>query len=432
LVFVAFGLVLYLGRSLPDRVRGWDSIVAAWSALRSHREAQIRAGLVLAGTFGLAATAFVLHPAGIGHAADLMGAWVQGLLPGPWGQPFLYPFLLLLRYEPLILVLGLVEAAWVLGWRRADPAWYPWPGSTFSHSALLAFWAVATFLIVLLSGEEPAGGTLLSIVPLALLAGQGTERAWRWVDRRRLWRNAVLLATAALGLLTFFYLQVGFYSQANPSSSLRIADLTLYPTSAYIVLSAVTLTLIVALGVAVWIWRGPALVLAGGWLALLVALGLFGFQAMWRLNFAAEPRNLMASETTAPDVRTLVAELETLSRNRAGADHTLPLTTEAATGPVVAWYLREFEEQTVVEGLTSSGGYTPPVGTVAAVTLAPETPDAEGPPIGETFRGQGFPLRRQWSPWGLRGQDLVGWLLFASGDLPEVDREVVLWVANER
>jgi hypothetical protein len=109
----------------------------------------------------------------------------------------------------------------------------------------------------------------------------------------------------------------------------------------------------------------------------------------------------------------------------------LSLTVDAETGPVVAWYLREFEDLRVVDGLSAPRGYTPPLDTVAAVTLAPEAPDAEGPPIGEVFRGQSFPLRRHWLPWGLWGQDLVRWLLFSSGELPEIDREVVLWVANE-
>jgi hypothetical protein len=51
-------------------------------------------------------------------------------------------------------------------------------------------------------------------------------------------------------------------------------------------------------------------------------------------------------------------------------------------------------------------------------------------PIGETFRGQGHPLRWHWTPWGLWGQDLGRWLLFGEGSLPIVDQEVVLWVSG--
>ena len=61
--------------------------------------------------------------------------------------------------------------------------------------------------------------------------------------------------------------------------------------------------------------------------------------------------------------------------------------------------------------------------SAAAVTLA-----AQDLPIGETFRGQGFPLRAHWLPWGLSGQKLVRWLLFTEGSEPAIDQEVVLWV----
>jgi peptidoglycan hydrolase-like protein with peptidoglycan-binding domain len=128
----------------------------------------------------------------------------------------------------------------------------------------------------------------------------------------------------------------------------------------------------------------------------------------------------MIAQSTAPDVRELVSQLETLSLDKAGDQHTLPLTVDEATGPVLAWYIREFQDVTTVEGLSA------PPDTVAAVTLV-----LQDPPIGETFRGRGFPLHTHWSPWGLGGQSLVRWLLFTDGSLPIVDQEVVLWVASQ-
>ena len=127
----------------------------------------------------------------------------------------------------------------------------------------------------------------------------------------------------------------------------------------------------------------------------------------------------MIMETTVPDVHLMVDRLEALSLQKTGDAHTLPFTVDAATGPVVAWYLRDFGQQRVVNGLAA------PPDTVAAVTLG-----AQDLPIGETFRGQGFPLRTHWLPWGLWGRDLMRWLLFNEGSLPVVDQEVVLWVAG--
>jgi hypothetical protein len=170
-----------------------------------------------------------------------------------------------------------------------------------------------------------------------------------------------------------------------------------------------------------WFWRGPESLLSGAWLGLLVVLGLVGFKAMWTLNFsrAGDPRELMIGRTTAPDVRALVEHLEKLSLEKAGDAHTLPITVDAATGPVVVWYLRDFDGQFVVEGVSE-----PPY-TVAAVTLA-----LQDPPMGQTYRGTRYPLEHHWLPWGLRGQSFVSWLLFTTDGPPVVDKELVLWVAS--
>ena len=95
---------------------------------------------------------------------------------------------MLLRYEPLILLLGLVEvgAGCVAGEIRARAE----AGSGLVLSRTPPFWPFGPgwrLLVVLVSGHRPVGNLLLVVVPLALLAGQGVERAWRWLDRRALW-----------------------------------------------------------------------------------------------------------------------------------------------------------------------------------------------------------------------------------------------------
>ena len=422
LILAAFVLLLYLRERLLHHETGWSSLVVAWWAARGEKGLLAKVSAVLLATFGLGATAFILHPPGLGHAADLIGAWATGFLPEPNGQPLIYPLLLLLRYEPLILLLGLVEAGRAVVSRRAAPWWAPQPGSSFPHGLLLIFWAAWATLIVVVAGHRPPGNLLLVVVPLALLAGQGIERAWRWVTGRELWSRAALTAAAALGLLVFFYLQMTAYGLASPASTVPIGKMMVPTTATYLLLASLALLLLVGMGAVAWFWRGPELLVGGGWLAALLVLGLFGFKAMWGVNFAhaGDPRELMIGQTTTPEVRLLVDRLEALSLDKAGDAHTLPVTVDAATGPVVAWYLRAFDQQTVVESLAN------PPETVAAVTLA-----QQDLPIGEVFRGQGFPLRAYWQPWNLWGQGLVRWLLFTGDGQPIVDQEVVLWVANE-
>jgi uncharacterized protein (TIGR03663 family) len=423
LIFAGFAALLFLGERLLDRETGWSSLLVAWWAAKDETGLFTRLAAVLLATFGLVAMTLVLHPGGIGDAADLLGAWARSFVPETGGNPAIYPSLLLLRYEPFILLLGLAEMihAVVASRRRGRPEGQML-GSSFPHTAFLASWALAAFVIVSLAGQRPAGNILLVLVPLALLAGQGVERAWAWLNRGALWPEAGVVTGAALGILVFFYLQVAAYGLADSASTISFAGMTIYTAATYLLLAGVALLLLVGLFVAAWAWRGTTLLVRGGWLTAVVVLGLFGFKSMWSLNFAhaADPRELMIAQTTAPDVRELVNQLETLSLNQSGDRHTLPVTVDQATGPVVAWYLRRFEHAVVVDGLS-----TPP-DTIAAVTLV-----MQDPPIGETFRGRGFPLRSRWAPWGLGGQSLVRWILFDGGSLPTVDQEVVLWVTSQ-
>jgi len=440
------GGLMPLQRELK-RGTGWPRLVAAWRGAEKIGGRAGTAGAVAAATFGLVATTMVLHPAGVGDAADLIGAWVTGFFPELGGQPMLYPAVLLLRYEPLILLLGLVEtgrAVWGKKPRKGETLAQPvlacsggqaraalaeagqgenQARASFPHTAFLAFWALAGTVLVLVAGHRPAGNILLVVVPWTLLAGQGMERTWRWVGRHSPWREAGAVGGVALGLAAFLYLQVGAYSLTDPASKLAVAGLTLPNGVVYVLLAGLALALLVGLGAVTWVWRGAEAMVAGGWLAVVVALGLFGVKAMWGLNVARawDPRELMIGVATAPDVRAFVAEMEALSEEEAGDAHTLVVTVDAATGPVVSWYLREFEQQKVVEGLLA------PPDTVAAVTLA-----RQDLPIGETFRGQGFPLRTFWLPWGMDARQTVRWLLFEGGSLPTVDQEVVVWVAGQR
>ncbi len=421
LIVLTFGLLLFARERLLNRQGGWSSLVEAVEAARSEKGLLARLAAVLVGIFGLVATTFVLHPAGVGHAADLVGEWARNFLPEADGQPFIYPLLLLLRYEPLILVMGLVEVGrWVVS-RRTDLQQGNQYGSALPHTAFLVFWALAAMVLILVAGHRPPGNVLLVVVPMALLAGQGMERAWRWISQRNLWSEAALFALIALGIGIFLYLQVVAFGLSSRTETASFAGITFYAGTAYLILVVVALLLFVVLGVVAGVWRGPQLVLAGGWLATLVFLSLFGFKAMWSVSVAhgSDARELMIMQTTVPEVRLFVDRLEALSLEKSGDAHTLQFSVDAATGPVVAWYLRDFGQQSVVDGLSA------PPDTVAAVTLA-----AQDLPIGETFRGQGFALRTHWLPWGLWGRDLVRWLLFTEGSLPVVDQEVVLWVAG--
>ncbi len=161
LILLAFGLLLYAVDRLREREGAWASVQVAWLAARSEKGLAVKAGAVLAATFGLVAMTFILHPAGIGHAADLLGAWARGFLPEAGGQPLFYPFMLLLRYEALILFLGLVELVrWAVRGRGGQPESDRY-GSSFPHTAFLVFWSLVATLLLLVPGHRSPGNLLL-------------------------------------------------------------------------------------------------------------------------------------------------------------------------------------------------------------------------------------------------------------------------------
>jgi len=421
-ILIAFALLLYLSFQVRKHGPGWSAVQAAWSALRDEKGLAAKAGGVLAGTFVLVAMTFVLHPSGVGHTADLLAEWFKSFLPEPSGQPLIYPLLLMLRYEVLVLVLGLVEIGRWLASKRSGPEEPGAAAPSFPLTGFLVFWTLAAALVILISGHRPAGNVLLVVVPLAMLAGQGVERAWCWVRRSGLWLEAAVFAAIALGLSIFVYLQIAAYARYSSAATIDVLGLTVEAGATYLVLIAVGILLLIVLGVVAWIWRGKLLLLGGGWLAVLLLLVLWCVKAMWGPSFAhpTDARELMIMQATAPDVRRFTEHVEALSLDKSGDATTLPITVDAATGPVVEWYLRNLERQVMVGSLS-----TPP-DTIAVVSLA-----AHDLPIGETFRGQGFPLRTHWLPWGLWGKDLFRWLVFVEAKEPVVDQEVVLWVASE-
>jgi uncharacterized protein (TIGR03663 family) len=372
LILALFGVLAYAGQRWLGRDMGWSSLLEAYEAARlgwgdgrnlaelPAREGEgparpnllLRAGAILAAVFGLSATTFVLHPAGIGLAADLLAGWARGFLPEPGGAPAIYPLLLPLLCEPLIVALGLLEAGRCLAARRALPDSESLPQTSLSHSALFLCWAIVAILLAVVAGHRPATGVLLAIVPLALLGGQGVEQVWRWIQARAPRREAGLATLVVLGFAVFLYLQLAAFARASSSATISVLGMTVYETFTYLLLALVALVLVIGLGVAAWAWRGRQVVVAAAWLGAITLLSLFTVKVAWGANFDPDPRELLVGQSTAPAMHLLVDRLEELSRNRSGDPHTLAVTVDAATGPVVGWYLREFAHLEVVEGLS--------------------------------------------------------------------------------
>jgi hypothetical protein len=157
-------------------------------------------------------------------------------------------------------------------------------------------------------------------------------------------------------------------------------------------------------------------------LALLLVLGWWGVKSAWGVSHlhSGDPRELMIGQTTAPDLRKLVGQVEMLSLNRAGDLHTLPVAVDGSLGPAMDWALREFDRQAVLETLSG------PPEVALTETLGEDDP---GPGVvGASYQGEVFPFQVSWQPADLSGRGLVRWLLYGTGTDPVRDREVTLWV----
>ncbi|HNS51014.1 MAG TPA: hypothetical protein PKO09_07510 [Anaerolineae bacterium] len=414
LVLLLFGLVPAAAGAASSGAQhrfGWPALRGAISLLQREKRWAGRAATIFLAVLGLVATAYALRPENAGLVANLLGAWAQGFAPEASGRSFAYPLWLLLRYEPLVLVLGLAGAADVLHRREALR-----PG--FPLEALAIFWALAAAVLAI-AGRRTPGDVLLVVVPLALLGGRALERAWKWARQRVRWADAFLVAGALVALSVFVYLQLSAYSLTG-AETVSVVGRALPASTGYLLLALLALVLVVGVAASASALRGPEVLAAGGCLALLLVLGWWGLRSAWGLSHlhSGDPRELMVGQTVAPDVQKLVAQVEMLSLNKTGDPHALAPAVDEDLGPAIEWALRDFKQGPLHAAIE------PPL---VALT---ESQEQDGGPgfEGASYQGAVFPYQVSWRPHGLSGQALVSWLLYGAGSQPVRDRSITLWV----
>ncbi|MEA3459685.1 MAG: glycosyltransferase family 39 protein, partial [Chloroflexota bacterium] len=351
-----------------------------WKEVRWHSLA-----VTFIACFVLASTCFLLNPSGLGSAADLVPTWLGSfkLQVGSW----YHNLLLLLIYEPLVLTFGLTEAIQRLRHRE-------------DFGTFLAYWAGGAFLLS--NRSESEGDFLLVLVPLALLTGSFLERLLTRVKRK----EGFFLA-AAVPLLVSAFLELAGYS--------------LVGQSVYLIWAAAAFLLVVALAALYRIWFGLRPALVGVGLALLLVLGTLTLGVSLNLNYrrACDPREAMASHPTSLCIFDLLATLERASSQRVGDRHLIGITVHRGTGPVLAWYLRDFPNTRFVDELPSD--------VATPVVIAPE-----GVPVAGDYVGQDFVPRASWTPQGLTWPGRMRWLLYRQAATPVQTDKVVLWMKKEQ
>jgi hypothetical protein len=286
---------------------------------------------------------------------------------------------------------------------------------------LLGLWAGLGALLLMLTPGRVPSDVLCVLLPLSLLAGLAVTGLAD--DLRILESRAAEGVHAVLVVVLWGYLAMRLllYATGTNPREFPLALLTI----------ALQLLFAAALGVA----TRPAVAARGlaiGTAAVLLAATV---SAGWGLNHMrpADPRELLAHDPTAAEVRDLVNTLEDLSLHRTGTRTELPFTFAADADSVLAWYLRNFSVASRDDSLSPASLREGTLGDVLvtqARSLAVETP----------YRGQSFPLRRSWNhsvvnctlAWPLECRHTAKWLLFRDSSVdPPTDGWAVLWVADE-
>ncbi|MFN2138375.1 MAG: glycosyltransferase family 39 protein [Candidatus Promineifilaceae bacterium] len=362
----------------------------AWPPGAAFRNAVI-AGLLL--FIGLS-TRFFTYPAGLGDAAQLFGTWLGqfGFAGGVSGT--LAPFLLLGRYEAILVLLGGVAFVWAY-WRSTTARIW------------LTFWLLTTFVVMLLQSTTPVN-VLLATLPAYLLIGHFSgylvgKHAGRWTW---LLTAGLLLVGAILLVNTTRYLRISVYEQ-------DLSNLWLMA----IALGAAALMLY-------YFWSmTDAAPGAAIWSAVLLLLLAYQWGTAWHLtHFAAnDPRESWVIEGTDDDIPVMLEMLTDIAREVTNSDNELQLLSAVDT-PVFAWYLRDFP-------LATLGQAVPPQATQQVIISSAASAE---PQFGADYVGTDFGLLRAGATMPLEStapvSDLLRWWLFHETSSNMIEERVILWV----
>jgi hypothetical protein len=278
----------------------------------------------------------------------------------------LTPAAILLVYEPLVLVFGVVGA--IAAVRERD-----------SLNMGAAWWATLAFLAAVIYPGRAGAVVAWCAIPLAVLAGQSLAReAERFRGLPTPWHAA---GVAALVVLLFIYTGVqlsAYASGVGPGLSPLIPEARLAVAGGALIVAALAVVLI-GLG---WSWdiarSGTAA--AGAVLLLLVTLS-----SGWRLNyFRLRPGASELWSVSAPTygIQRLAATMASLSMATRGVMDELPVAIDDTAPPSLLWALRDYPRFTTRDTTLAE---SPPV------VLARRT-DVE-PRLGADYLGQTIVLR---------------------------------------
>jgi 4-amino-4-deoxy-L-arabinose transferase-like glycosyltransferase len=435
LLAMAIGLMILLLVEIDPQAR--HQLRTAWQAFSNRTLPNLvyYAAGVLAGAFVLLSTAFFWHPQGLGAAARLLTDWLGGFVRWPDSLSAGYPWLILITYEPLILLTGL------LGIKR---------GINHGNAAIrfLASWSVAALVLAWIRPGRGPGDVLLVIAPLACLGGLALDTLIQDLRRWGQWLNEGLYLAVSLPLWVYLLLNLATYtSRPGQYTQLPLSNAAL-PTYLGLALSTLLLLLMLALGIGLLQGFGPALRSLA--LSTMLALVFFTLSTAWGVsqNRPADPREPLLTIPTDHQIRQLNQTLTTLANKHRGDAHAIEIEidiTLLSDEPVLAWALRDFQTHYAPASTFALEGTEKPIATSAIITPYTST---NPPQLGEAYVGQSFLLRQRWDTQNLACQwhiaqfefdqvrqldcsALAQWLIFRHSPQRPAEERIVLWLRKD-
>ena len=362
--------------------------------------------LIFIAAFLTLSTGLGWNPAGFGATGDLLARWFACF--GTASESTVSPFVLLISYEQLTLLLGLVGLIWMI-WRERR------------LGSMLGIWVgLGLLLLIVMPGREPFD-LLWVILPLACLSGAALDAFLRDLEIREIWVGEVVYSLAVFIFWVYIYLRSARYAAFGDSADLLLVFLSFI--------------LQLLLGASFTLAIGFELALRDIASGTLIALLLFTLSVGWAAAYGDPVENceLLLPRPTAVGVRDLVYTLRNLSWRETGLPTTMEFTFVDPSDPVLSWYLRDFRAVRYVESIEAITGEGP----VVAVDREPFVSDSP-------YLGQDFVLRWRWNPleFNCSWQDgainckwLAKWLLFRerprgaeSSPSRVAEKWVTLWI----
>ncbi len=354
----------------------------------------LKVGGIFAVLLMLVSTGLFLNLQGLQATLDLLPAWLGQFPPATEGQPWHYYLTLLLAYELPVFVFGLGGAVYLA---RRD-----------LFSALLVCWFGLSFVLYSLMGTKPPAGVLQILLPLILLGGRLLGELFGKIGEGERWVLDRLVLLISIPVIFHMMLQLAAFTKPENPGDPR--HLILVALSLFFLLCLIFISGALAMD-----WRGS---LRTGGLVALMILGALMLHATWRLNYYSpgNPLELLVAKPTDPDARNVVRTVEDISNQRERERHSIDITVTGGENPLLAWYLRDFDD------LTFSSDSPSPLTPVVI------TPLDEPLPLPD-YRGARFRLQSSWRAEGLPLHSRLGWYLYRESLTPPMHYDMVVWVA---